>query len=515
MRRLLTLVVLATLVLFGAAVPAHAAPSTTGFTFFDLTASDGVVLKANVIAPTTPGRHPGIVFISSWGINDLEYLAQASKFAEAGYVVMSYGARGFWLSGGQIDTAGPKDVADARTAVDWMVANPAVDPDRIGTAGISYGAGISLIAAGHDPRIRAVSAMSGWSDLVYSLYDQQTRHGQSVGFLGIAALITGKPSAELTGILGDFYANRDIDNIKSWAKIRSAATYLDGINAHQPAILMANAYGDSIFPPNQLVDFYGRLTGPKRLEFAPGDHAIVEGLGLAGLPNHVWDSTRQWFDRYLGPGGTIGQGVVLRPHGSSAVETYPDWAATRTATTRLGLGEVRWWDGTGDLGGTPATGWSRQTWPRVDTPAYGGVALVSGALDTLTGIPPTVWLPAVSRLNAGVWTSDGYSDGVKVRGTAKLHLAVNPSAPRGTVVAYLYDLDALGGGQLITHTPVTWLSTTSTLDATFPAAAYDVPAGHRLALVLDGKDSLYLDMNDTPGATVTYQGSSWLELPTR
>ena len=64
-------------------------------------------------------------------------------------------------------------------------------------------------------------------------------------------------------------------------------------------MLIANAWGDSFFPPNQLVDFYGRLTGPKRLELRPGDHAIAELTGMLGLHNEVWTSVHRWFDQYL------------------------------------------------------------------------------------------------------------------------------------------------------------------------------------------------------------------------
>ena len=42
------------------------------------------------------------------GGRDPAYLGQA------GYVVVSYTPRGFWNSGGEIDTTGPNDVADAR-----------------------------------------------------------------------------------------------------------------------------------------------------------------------------------------------------------------------------------------------------------------------------------------------------------------------------------------------------------------------------------------------------------------
>src|SRR5690242_1743175 len=73
-----------------------AGAATTGFRAVDITARDGVVLKANVIAPTTAGLHPAIVFINSWGLSDAEYLVQASAFAQRGYVVLSYTTRGFW-----------------------------------------------------------------------------------------------------------------------------------------------------------------------------------------------------------------------------------------------------------------------------------------------------------------------------------------------------------------------------------------------------------------------------------
>src|SRR6266545_3293240 len=158
MRLRLRVVVPLLLALVAAGAPLSAAEAatnpTTGFRWIGVPAADGVRLAANVVEPTTPGRHPAIVFISSWGLNDAEYLVQADHLARAGYTVLSYTTRGFWGSGGQIDTGGPKDVSD--------------------------GSGIALIAAGFDPRIKAVAAMSCWVDLVDALYAGQTRHVQAV-----------------------------------------------------------------------------------------------------------------------------------------------------------------------------------------------------------------------------------------------------------------------------------------------------------------------------------------------
>ncbi|MEU0560818.1 CocE/NonD family hydrolase [Dactylosporangium sp. NPDC006015] len=502
-----------------AATAQTAAVATTGFRFVDITGAGGVVLKANVIAPSAAGRYPAIVFPASWGLNDLEYIAQAKAFAGRGYVVVSYTPRGWWASGGEIDTAGPKDMADLSAVIDWTIANTAADPARIGAGGISYGAGISLLGSAFDRRIRAVVAMSGWTDLVYSLYGDQTRHRQSAGLLQLAAALLGNAGPDLTGKLDDFNANRNVAQIMEWAGVRSAATYLDAINASRPAVLIANSWGDSIFPPNQLADFYGRLAGPKRLELRPGDHAIAELTGVAGLPNDVWTSASRWFDQYLAGVATgIDQepGVLVKPH-NAATESYSAWSSFSGSPRRYGLGQIRWWDGTGLLGGNPSPGWSKTLPGDLNTTADGGVVLLTNGAAALTGILPQIWLPSVDRLRAGVWASDRPSTAARIRGIPRVHLNLTGTAAQGTVVAYLYDLDSLGNAKPITHAPATWLGTATgsrSLDFSLSATAYDVPAGHSLTLVVDTTDPLYYDAN-TLGSTATVAGGSYVDVPLR
>lgn len=515
MRRLV--VVLVTVASLLAVSSARAtAGSVTGFRLIDVVAPDGVVLKANVIAPTTPGRHPGIVFINSWGVNDAQYVVQATELADKGYVVLSYTSRGWWGSGGAIEVAGPEDSADLSAVIDWMVDNTAVDTQRIGAAGVSYGSGIALLGASLDPRVRAVAAMSTWADMNASLYGNQTPRTQAVGFLDGISRLTGRPSQEMTRMLGDFYGGRNTADVLAWGRTRSPATYLDAINRNAPAVLLANSYGDSLFPPDQLIDYFNRLTGPKRIEFAPGDHAVVELTGLAGLPNHVWTSVHRWFDRYLrdiDTGIDREPAVVQRPRHADGVEMSPDWASVVGRTERLHLGPAHWWDLTGDLGSSPSTGWSRTIVSGVDTAAWGGVAFLSNGFEALSDLPPTAWLPGVNRVNAGVWVSGRLPQAAKVRGSSRLHLCVTANRPAGTLVAYLYDLDALGVGRLVSHVPVTWLDGDGprTVDVPFPATGYDVPEGHRLAVVVDTEDALYRDEN-TVGAPLSFTGPSWVDI---
>ncbi|BCB88093.1 hypothetical protein Psuf_054060 [Phytohabitans suffuscus] len=67
----------------------------------------------------------------------------------------------------------------------------------------------------------------------------------------------------------------------------------------------------------------------------------------------------------------------------------------------------------------------------------------------------------------------------------------------------------------MTHAPYTWLSGgRQVIDLALPATAWNVPAGHRLALALDTKDPLYLDANPS-GAAIAVSASSWVDIPLR
>ncbi|MCP9963070.1 alpha/beta fold hydrolase [Streptomyces somaliensis] len=494
-----------------AAAVAAGAAETSGVRFVDIAGDGGTVLKANVVTPsdaTGTRRYPVIVLPTSWSMPQIEYLAQARRLADTGYVVVSYNSRGFWQSGGHIEVAGPRDVADASAVVDWALAHTPADPDRIGMAGVSYGAGIALLAAAHDERIRAVVALSGWADLVGSIYSGRTQHLQAAAMLGGSGYLTGRPGPELQRILANFLSsNLDSEReLIEWGRKRSPAAYLDRINANGAAVMLGNAWGDTIFPPNQYASFYERLTGPKRLEFRPGDHATAEGTGLLGLPNDTWTSAHRWFDHHLrGVDNGIDRErpVQLRPRTSGGYEGYADWASVGAREERLPLGD-------------------RQIRSGVDSGANGGTLMLSSALDQFLRIPPTVSVPLLPRSYAAVWQSERYPTARRVRGTTRLHTTVTGTASSGTLVAYLYDVGPLGVGRLVSNAPHTFHGKTPgepfTVDLELFSTAYDVPAGHRLALVVDTADPLYIEHNPA-GARLTFSSPpsdpSYLSVPLR
>ncbi|MER5179334.1 alpha/beta fold hydrolase [Streptomyces sp. NPDC002896] len=487
--------------------------SASGIRFVDITGDGGTVLKANVVTPAAAAdgtrRFPVVVLPTSWATPQVEYLAQAQKLADSGYVVVTYNSRGFWQSGGYVEVAGPADIADASKVIDWALANTPADPDKVGMAGVSYGAGISLLAAAHDKRIKAVAALSGWGDLIDSIYSGRTQHLQAAAMLGGTAYLTGRPSPELQQIMADFFGS-DLakeQEIIAWGKKRSPAAYVDRINANGAAIMLANAWGDTIFPPNQYASFYEKLTGPKRLELRPGDHATAEATGLLGLPNDVWTDTTRWLDHYL-KGADNGidreQPVQIKSRSTGGYEGYPDWKSVGPTRKKIALA------------GTTTIH------TNVDSGANGGILMLSNALDQFVQVPPVASVPLLPRRYAAVWQSEKYGTAQQIRGTTKLHTTVTGTKESGTLVAYLYDVGPLGLGKLVSNAPYTFHGQTPgkpfAVDLELFSTAYDVPAGHRLALVVDTVDPLYIEHNPT-GAQLTFSSPaadpSYVSVPLR
>ncbi|MEV1115243.1 CocE/NonD family hydrolase [Actinosynnema sp. NPDC049800] len=462
----------------------------------------GTPLKAFVVTPTGRGSGPFplIVLPSSWGVNNIEYVGAAAKLAyESGYSVISYTSRGFHDSAGEIDVAGPDTVADVSRVIDWGLAHAGGDPARIGVGGISYGAGQSLLAAARDPRIKAVAALSTWTDLGRSLYPNETVSAQAVELLLAAGKLTGRPGPVLREAEAAYRDDRFAD-VLPISPPRSPASHVSSIKA---AVMIGNAWNDGLFPPSQITDFFGALTGPKRLMLSPGDHATAELFGAAGLPNEIWTSVGRWFDHHLkGAANGVERElpVHVKPNNGGGWRSFASWAAVTARTDVVALAADRF--GAGDR---IAAGWP--------TLAESGVVLVSGALQGFLRVPVGVATPLIDRGAAAVWRGPVEWRGTTVSGTPRVRLTVTPSAARTTLYAYLYEVNALGLGALVTHKPVTVAgSGTRVVDVELEPVVWDVAAGNRLVLVVDTVDARY-EGYSVLGSSVTFGAESWLTVP--
>ncbi|MFD6097157.1 alpha/beta fold hydrolase [Nocardiopsis flavescens] len=481
-----------------------------------ITSHDGTAIRAKVITPTgTEGPHPLLVMPSAWGTPHLLYVGAGARLAqESGYQVVTYSSRGFWDSGGRIEVAGPQDRADASAVIDWALENTDADPGRIGMAGISYGGGISLLTAAEDDRIRAVASLSGWADLQESLYPGGTVDVQSAELLLGAAALTGRKGETLQNV-ERAYRRGDIGPALDMAPDRSAATKVDRINANGTAVMMAHGWNDGMFPVGHITDFYGELSGPKRLMLAPGDHATQELFGAAGLPDEVWEGVGDWFDHHLkGEDNGVGAAdpVMVKPNnGRGAWSSHPDWESVTGGeqTFHLGRPGTDWtrWQSSGAMGAEPDTGWSHGVRTGIGTTAESGTVLLSGALQQFFDVPTGVLLPTVDRYRAGVWTSPAYPDGARVAGAPEATFTLTPTAREQSVFVYLYAIDSNGRGALLSHAPHTLRDAVPgapvTVTTELAPVVWDVPAGHRLAVVVDTRDLRYRS-ESTIGNRVTF-----------
>ncbi|KII00436.1 X-Pro dipeptidyl-peptidase [Streptomonospora alba] len=509
-RTLLASALASILFVFIFAPPASATTPGTGaqVSYETVPGHGGIDLKAMVITPTGyDGPRPLLVMPAAWSTSNLLYVGAAKRLAyESGYQVISYTSRGFWDSGGEVEVAGPQDVADARAVIDWGLRETDADSERIGMAGISYGAGISLLTAAEDDRVKAVGALSGWSDLAGSIYANETISFQAVELLLTSARLTGRPGDALQEMESE-YRKGNVQPALELAPERSVSTKMDALNANGPAVMIGHAWNDGIFPAGQFTDFYGAYTGPKRLMLSAGDHATPEAFGAFGLPNETWESLTRWFDHHLrgaDNGIDAEDPVRVKPNNGGEWASYPDWESVTEQRTTLHLGEPErsWsnWQYTGGLEEEPRTGWDYGVRAGVGTTAESGTLLLSGALQQFARIPTGVSLPLVDRRRAGVWTGEAHPDGVRISGTPQAEVTVTPTDSEQSLYVYLYDVDRHGTGSLVTHKPYTLRDAEPgqpvDLDVALEPVVWEVPSGHRLALVVDTRDARYTDESD-------------------
>ena len=497
-------------------------PFRTDFKEADITTSDGITLKSIVFDPKPEkvrGKNPLLIFISSWGVNKWEYVVPAHEYAKKGYTVVSYTARGFWGSGGEINLAGLLDQADISTVIDWALANTNADPDRIGLSGISYGGGLSLLAAANDKRVKSAVSMSCWTDLAESLLGNgETIRVESTKILQALAYLFGEVGDDLELLFSDYFKNTDLDYIYTVAYNSSSVHFIDRINQNGAAIFIANAFGDTLLPPDQFPNqFYNKLTTNKHLEFSPGDHAGPEMLGLFGISDEVWTRAGQWNDYYVRDAkkdalSTMSPIILSTSYNSKEIETYKTWEEVTNSFMNFQL------DASEHLSSVSKNLRLKDTELATITTGTnaginGGVAIVTATVTSIRQKPLSFNLNDISRQYAAVFKTDAVAQSTPIRGTTKFNVNIIPkTSSNGTLVMYLLDLDlSTNVGKLITFAPWTFknavVGQVLNLDTEITMIAYDLSAKNALALVIQSHDPLFLDQSPA-GAQIAFVSGS-------
>ncbi|MEE1754056.1 alpha/beta fold hydrolase [Streptomyces sp. SP18CS02] len=475
-----------------------------------ITMADGTSLAATVHQPPGPGPHPLLVVPGAWWVMPLDMLLDRNRsLARAGYTVVAYDPRGLRRSGGEIDMAGPVDVADAATVVTWALDHTTADPRRVGMLASSYGAALALNAAAHDRRVSAVAALCPWTDLNAAYLPGDTRAASVSSYQELFGRLNGRLSPATRQAFDRMRTGAGADPLRTWARERSPLTHAARLNAHGTAVFLSGEWSDPLVPAGQTGALLDALTGPRQLWMNPGGHGDSSSAEseLLDSPARTRHHALAWLDHHLRavPNGADRlPPLLVRPRDGARVETYPGWAALERSRRPVAVRPP---------GASAAT---LRLVAGADSPADSGAFPVSGLLDG-AGLPPTTFRPLLGPPVAAVWHSSPLPRPWALRGSPHLDIRFTPSAGAGGFVVHLYDVDPLGTARLLTHQPRAFRAVPGTpvrASLALPATAWTVPAGHRVALVIDTADHRYATGNPV-GALLDFDAASArLSLPT-
>jgi len=235
----------------------------------------------------------------------------------AGYNVLTWDARGFGGSGGQVEIDS-KDFEgrDVQALIDYVAKQPEAQLDRrndprLGMSGPSYGGGIQLVTAGIDRRVDAITPTIAWNSLLTALYKEgsvKQGWGSALGVAGQTAVTGGvtSPAGPQTGGLNPQINQALVEGAatgrfseKTVAFFRSRATGPLVERIRVPTLLLQGT-ADTVFPLSEAMRNHAILKRngvPVKMIWFCGGHGVC--LGGDGPSTVLERAVVNWFDRYL------------------------------------------------------------------------------------------------------------------------------------------------------------------------------------------------------------------------
>jgi uncharacterized protein len=275
-----------------------------------------------VPADLRPGeKRSAFLVLHGFGTNsDSEGVRQPTRVLnEFGYVTLRFDMRGCGRSEGEFGRViCLEQVEDLGNALDFLASHPAVDPDRIGVIGSSFGGAVGVYAAGTNPRIAAVISNGGWGHGERKFRGQ---HPTPEAWAKSTAMLeegrahrarTGKslmvPRDAIVPIPAHVRERLDRQKVEMLAAnavemfpAETAQSMLDfraedvvGKIAPRP-LLLIHAANDSVTPTEQSIALFERAGQPAELHLFSGvDHFLFNENSA-----RVWNVLRGWLDTYF------------------------------------------------------------------------------------------------------------------------------------------------------------------------------------------------------------------------
>ncbi|MET8969218.1 alpha/beta fold hydrolase [Streptomyces hydrogenans] len=482
---------------------------------------DGVRIDTSYFTAGASGRRPAVLLAHGFGGSKDDVRPQAERLARDGYAVLTWSARGFGASGGKIGLNDPAhEVQDVRGLVDWLAARPEVlldgrgDP-RVGVSGASYGGAISLLAAGHDPRVDAIAPQITYWNLADALFPEDVYKKLWSGILfSMGADARGDACGRFTPeicALKERVAVSGRPDAAARALLEARSPSAVGDRVKVPTLIV-QGQTDSLFTLDQSDAMARALTAngaPVAVDWIAGGHD-----GGDREAARVEDRIGAWFDRWLKKDASVDTGPAFRVSRTGGVDSTDGRATLRAATADRypGLAE-----GTRAL--TLAGPAQRFTNPAGGAPpAVSSVPGLGGGLGGLSsslGVGLALDFPGQhARFDAAP-----QAEPLRIIGTPTVRVKVTSTAPDGSAVLFgkVYDVGPDGRqqvlpAQLVAPVRVEDAAKGRSVTLTLPAIDHEVEAGHRLRLVVSATDLGYASPVTTAGYTVAVEGP--LTVPT-
>ncbi|MFE4912062.1 alpha/beta fold hydrolase [Streptomyces sp. NPDC056652] len=450
------------------------------------------------------GRRPAVLVGHGFGGSKDDVRAQAEKLARDGYAVLTWSARGFGKSTGEIGLNDPDhEVKDVSRMIDWLAARPEVRLDakgdpRVGVTGASYGGGISLLAAGYDKRVDAIAPLITYWNLADALFPDGVFKKLWAGIF----FSTGGGCQTFQKELCDMYQRVAVsgtpdDAARELLEERSPSAVGDRIDV--PALIV-QGQTDSLFPLGQ-ADAMAKAISANG---APVDVDWMAGGHDGGDPEtgRLQGRITSWFDRYLKDDKGADTGPAFRVSRTGGVDSTNGRALLRGATSDRYPGLASGATGVPLSGGTqtfanPAGG---------SPPAISAVPGVGGGLSQLSSLGVGLSLDFPGQ--HARFDSAPLDRSLRITGSPTIRATVSSDSGDAVLFAKVYDVGPDGRqqvlpSQLVSPVRVEDAAKGRTVELTLPAVDHQVVPGHRLRVVLSATDLGYA----SPAAPATYRVS--------
>ncbi|UYQ62182.1 alpha/beta fold hydrolase [Streptomyces peucetius] len=508
------------------------------------------------------GRRPAVLLGHGFGGSKDDVRAQAERLARDGYAVLTWSARGFGRSTGQIGMNDPDhEVKDVSRLIDWLAKRPEVELDadgdpRVGMSGSSYGGAVSLLGAAYDPRVDAIAPQITywnladalfpdgvfkklWAGIFFTTGSTAAADGTAPG--GRPPADPGEPAEPPAGEAPagqDRAAGQDAAGSGTRTTTASGRTAVpvnpDGCGRFQPVLC---AMYERVAVAGK-ADALARKLLESRSPSAVGDRIKVPALIVQGQSDSLFPLTHadamaktikangapvavdwiagghdggdretdrveariaDWFDRYLKEDKGADTGPAFRVSRTGGVDSTDGQALLRGATAPAYPGL------TDSARQFTLTGREQ----RFSNPA-GGTPPAISAVPGLTG-----GAGALSSLGVGLsldfpgqfasFESAPLGASTRITGSPSIRVKVASDSGEAVLFGKVYDVGPDGRqqvlpAQLVAPVLVEDAKAGKEVELTLPAVDHEVDAGHRLRLALSATDLGYA----SPAAPATY-----------